>query len=66
MKLKFILADTSQKDLKIGNLTFEIEYSIEELTTIVDAFKEFAPKILSMLQQDSMKWDDLPDLKAAA
>ena len=67
MKIKFVLAELNHKEVKIGNLVFEIEYSVEELKAIVDGYKELIPMVLNALQaQDSMKWDDLPDLKAAA
>ena len=67
MKIKFVLAELNHKEVKIGNLVFEIEYSVEELKAIVDGYKELIPMVLNALQaQDSMKWDDLPNLKAAA
>ena len=67
MKIKFVLAELNHKEVKIGNLVFEIEYSVEELKAIVDGYKELIPMVLNVLQaQDSMKWGDLPDLKVAA
>jgi len=67
MKIKFVLTELNHKEVKIGNLVFEIEYSVEELKAIVDGYKELIPMVLNALQaQDSMKWDDPPDLKAAA